>query len=55
MTDIFEIKPANKNDAGIILELIKDIIGWYKPFKWNVTTNGLLINKDLINYLIKII
>jgi len=25
MTDIFEIKPATKNDAGIILELIKDI------------------------------
>ena len=30
MTDIFEIKPATKNDAGIILELIKDIAEYEK-------------------------
>lgn len=30
MTDIFEIKPATKNDAGIILELIRDIAEYEK-------------------------
>jgi GNAT superfamily N-acetyltransferase len=30
MTDIFEIKPATQNDAGIILELIKDIAEYEK-------------------------
>jgi hypothetical protein len=30
MTSMLEIKPATKNDAGIILELIKDIAEYEK-------------------------